>query len=107
MQPGSIDMINPPHHSPQGPRRALSLRRSSAVLPDVAVALRRAKIGSAVHPAPLLALHRRGLALRSLPIPPRAARGFGQLVRLQGIVRVFFALSSRPPFRRCIPEVRQ
>ena len=58
------------------------------MIPGVAVALRCAAAFSAVHPAPGLALHRRGAARLARARPGMAARGLRQpgRFRLHGVV---------------------
>ncbi len=67
-------------------------RRPAPVLPCVAVALGRAGVSPAVHPAPSLPSHGWGLALRSRTGPRQATRGRRQpgWLRFHGIDRDFF-----------------
>ena len=66
------------------------------MLPRVAIAARRAaapaiaRRAAAVHPAPRLALHRRGLARLARTGASVAARGLCQPRRLHGVVRLVF-----------------
>ena len=56
------------------------------MLPCIAIAHRRTRLGPAVHPALLAPLHRWRLARRPGPRPGKAARRVGQPLRLHGIV---------------------
>ena len=82
----AIDVADDPSNGFDITHSGLRRGRISTMLPGVAIALRRARVRATVHPAAPLAVHCRGLALRSRAGPGQTARHLGQPFRLRRIV---------------------
>lgn len=87
MRNGSIAaFVQHPGNLFQVSRGGLRLGRIGTMLAGVPVADRCARVTAPVHPASPFPVHRWRLALHSQAGPGKAARGFGQPLRLHGIV---------------------